>query len=365
MPKYSAYIRRGRTAYVYPDAFTEDYQACLSDAARLLIESDWWEVKNGRVAVSWQVPPEMSPGNEAFWVSADSIQITGHYLGDVWCHLTKKAWQQGPWHLNPDDFWVKVSSGDRTLLEGDDQEKFESLLKSAKLPKALRSAFDSYTYISLELGRPIHKPVHATIAYAACMTAGQRSALKERLQKLLFTYLRTAPRDRPDVLGDWLYRKFKVGPRNDNSGLEVKTCAITSFRMDKVEHLIEQNMIVPRCCAPTIEADPVALEEYIWRLYDRDTERLQCARARAAIIESRDAAHMWALTDCMNFGLGGDQNNLALKDLLQYISDAVWYHSNAWYTVHVEKRLPPLVLDQTSWHVSQRDDWMQFYTLVD
>ena len=40
MPKYSAYIESGRTVYLYKDAYTEDYEACLFDAARLLIESD-------------------------------------------------------------------------------------------------------------------------------------------------------------------------------------------------------------------------------------------------------------------------------------------------------------------------------------
>ena len=195
------------------------------------------------------------------------------------------------------------------------------------------------------------------------MTNEQRSALTNRLKKWLVAYLRTAPRDRPDGLGEWLYRKFEVGPRGDDRWLEVSTCTIQSFAPHLVERLIQQKEIIPRSCAPAIEANPIALEAYIWKLYNRDRLRLQCAFERAATIESEDAAHKWTLIDCMNFGLGGDRDNLALKDLLHYISDAVWYHSNAWYTVHVEKRLPPLVLDPTSWHVSQRDEWMRINTV--
>ena len=234
--------------------------------------------------------------------------------------------------------------------------EFTDLLKSAKLVKPLRSCFDEYTYTSLELGCPIWQPVHLTIAYAAAMTEAGRRRLRSRLTFILMRYLMLQPLDRPDELIN--YRQFEIGQRD--VGMQESQPSIHSIHecnRGKIDELLDRDEIVPRMADPSVYSDEEARRALVKHIHERDTGRYRDACVRAMRGQPHIPGSKWLLSDC-SIGLGDEDRNPALKDLCHYLSDAVWHFPEAhYYDENRNKKVPPMVLDHTSWHVTQQDNW--------
>ena len=358
----AVYDRRDGSEHgeLYANSADADVVKVIENGCKLTILSRDWALQDGRVAVRLVDDGDISQhGDTLYWVDAAHVRIQSNSGMETWVTLSADAWNAGPWALDPAAFWIRMHPGARTNLEGDGLLQFDALVHSAKLPKPLRSCFDEFTYISLEVGRPIWRAVHATIAYAASMMCSHRRALNNHLEDIVHLYFRTPPCDRPSILTN--YRRFEIGRQDAPSYEPPRAQGIEGQDPDKIKQLLDSDMIVPHTGAASLYGEKPELREIVARIHERDTSRYMdaCARARRIPSDPHGFGIPLMLTDC-SFGLGGEEQNLVLKDLLHYLSDAVWHCSHAYYyDWRKEKRVPPLVLSHTSWHVTQHDEWVK------
>ena len=111
----------------------------------------------------------------------------------------------------------------------------------------------------------------------------------------------------------------------------------------------------------SLDVDELAVSgEFVWRLYDRDRDRLCDGGKRAKDLRANEGT----LEIVRTFeGLGGE--SLELADLLCYLSDSVRYFAGASKRMDPKpgqrqgKLVPPYVVPPHRWHVTKQGAWLR------
>ena len=214
---------------------------------------------------------------------------------------------------------VWVSKGGRCwdevyndIMPLDDQSKGEK-----RHLNTVREIFEAegYTYVVLGLGRlrrgkweSTNLNPHVTIAYAAAMDDSQQKALREILEAQILGWCRLQPHKRLANLTR--FRRFETQTRQEKAGSTRLTRdstrkPIALMQPTDVSDMLAEDRI------HTLDVDELDdLREFVWRLYDRDRDRLSEGRKRAEHLRANEgtleifapsralAANRWSWPTC-------------------------------------------------------------------
>ena len=233
--------------------------------------------------------------------------------------------------------------------------------------KTVREIFEAegYTYVALGLGRlrrgkweSTNQNPHVTIAYGAAMDDSQQKALRETLAAQILEWCRLQPHKR---LANLIrFRRFETQTRQEKAGSTRLTRDSTRKPIALMQPTDVSDMLAEGRIH-TLDVDELDdLREFVWRLYDRDRDRLSEGRKRAEHLRANEGT----LEIVRTFeGLGGE--SLELADLLWYLSDSVRSFAGASKRMDPKpgqrqgKLVPPYVVPPHRWHVTKQGAWLR------
>ena len=126
-----------------------------------------------------------------------------------------------------------------------------------------------------------------------------------------------------------------------------------------IDRLLSDDFIEPDYATAADLEDATALRSKVEKLHKRDQGRYFSALRVEETLSPSDVNTIMYLT-CADIGLGGVGENGSLRQLCNYLADALLFCAAAQrpHPTKPGKNIPPLVLHESSFHVAQQDQWI-------
>lgn len=306
-----------------------------------------WSIENGFLHVQGLEGPRV-----AGWIRACHLYI--EWDGRVYTELSDAAWNAGLWQIETRQCSIRVTQCSNPVPE----EECEAMaVNRGQAAQARLCMTENYTYVSLEVGKPFREGreainnCHITIGYLAPMY--ECHTLRRRLTEALHAWTELEPQDRPFSEKLMRMRQWEIQTHDQKASdydvFKYKTIAGKPWL--EVQALLDHGLI-----RSSLPVTPEELPDYVRRLHNRDTTRMEDAVKRVPKVGTKPHSGVLDMSSPMS-GLGG--NSFELEDLLEYLADAAFYFRESHFRTMSGKLVPPLVTQISRWHCTRQGDWLQ------